>query len=69
MSDLIWVAIIGAIPPTLAVYLSDKKQTKKIDAVHDIANSRLTEALLKIEALSLTVERQRVAAKGRDEGS
>ena len=51
MNDLIWVAIIAAIPPTLAVILTARKQERKIDAVHDLANNRLTEALTKIEKL------------------
>ena len=61
MSDLIWVAIIAAFPPTLAVVLTSRKQEKKIDAVHQLANDRLTKALERIEKLQVLVDRGRKA--------
>lgn len=51
MTELIWVAVIAAIPPTLAVFFTARKQERKIAEVHDLANNRLTEALAKIEKL------------------
>ncbi len=67
MTDLVWVAVIAAIPPTLTVLVSNHHQNTKaaiiedkVDQVHALANDRLTKALDKIEALNLTVERLRV---------
>lgn len=72
MSDQVWTAIIAATPPTLtivaATWLQNRRADKtatvlgsKVDEVHQVTNSRLTEALVKIEAL----QRQLGQAEGK----
>ncbi len=55
-STLIWVALIAAVPPTLAAVaalISSRKNTAGLAVVHELVNSRLTAALDKIDALEL----------------
>jgi len=62
MSDTVWIAVVTAVAPTLAVILSNISQSKKtknvedkVDQVHQLANNRLTTALDKIEELTKVV--------------
>ena len=61
MSDLVWVAIIAAVPPILTVLLATWLQSRslgrKVDAVHALANDRLTKALEKIQELQRILDR------------
>jgi hypothetical protein len=56
VSDLIWVAIIAATPPTIASVLTAIRAEKKIDAVHALANNRLTEAIEGQRLLHVEIE-------------
>lgn len=58
MSDFIMAAIIAAVPPTLAVWVSHKKQAKEIEKVHVLVNSRLTTALEEIALLKTTLSKR-----------
>jgi rRNA pseudouridine-1189 N-methylase Emg1 (Nep1/Mra1 family) len=67
MSDVVKLALIVTIPPTLtalaallATLLRTHAIEKKVDDVHELANDRLTKALEEISALKLLSERQRV---------
>ena len=68
MSDLIWVAIIAATPPTIAAFVTARGTNQRVAQVHDLANNRLTEALNKIEILSGTVARLESEARTTKEG-
>lgn len=51
MSDLVTVALISAVAPVLTVIVAAWSMFRKLDAIHVLANSRLTEALQKIAKL------------------
>lgn len=51
MSDVVIVAIIVSVAPTLAVLATWRQQKKQVAEIHTMVNSRMEEALAKIEAL------------------
>ena len=51
----IWIAVIVAIPPTIAAVVN----SRKLDSVHILVNSRLSEALTEIKVLRKVVSSQR----------
>jgi hypothetical protein len=57
LSEPIVIALIVAIPPTLAVLLSAWKSSKKLDQIHVLVNDRLDMALKKIETLEEAARR------------
>ena len=52
------VAAVAGIPALLAVFLSHRVAGKKIEQVHVLVNSRLTEALDEIASLKITLDRK-----------
>ena len=58
MSEAILVALIVAIPPTLAVVVSAWKSSRKLDQIHVLVNDRLDVALKKIEMLEKTAKKR-----------
>lgn len=55
MSDIVKVAIIAAIAPTLlglAAFINSLRNSKKIDTVHELINSRMTELLSRTKEVS-----------------
>ena len=64
MNDIVWAALIAALPPVITIVLSNRAQNKKtdlvvrkVDEVHALANNRLSEALKKIEDLTIRLDR------------
>lgn len=57
MSDLVVVAIIAALPPTLAVVMARRATKAQMREVHDLVNSRLEAALTTIKSLEAEVRR------------
>ena len=55
MSDTVMVAAIAAIGPILTVAVAAVAVAKKLNTIHDLANSRLTVALRKIAKLERMV--------------
>jgi hypothetical protein len=51
-------AVIAGIVPMSAVVLSYRKQSTKMEEIHVLVNSRLTEALDEISSLKATMERK-----------
>jgi hypothetical protein len=51
-------ALIAGIVPLTAVILSYRKQATKMQEIHVLVNSRLTEALDEISSLKATLERK-----------
>jgi len=58
MTESVQAALIVAIPPTLAAVIAwigllrqGKQQITRLDQIHVVMNSRLTEALMKIDQL------------------
>ena len=51
-------ALIAGIVPLTAVVLSYRKQSTKMQEIHVLVNSRLTEALDEIASLKVTLERK-----------
>lgn len=51
MSDMVTVALISSVAPVLTVIVAAWSMFRKLDAIHVLANSRLTEALQKIVKL------------------
>jgi hypothetical protein len=52
------VAVIAGIAPLTAVFLSYRKQAVKMQEIHVLVNSRLTEALDEIASLKRTLDRK-----------
>ena len=57
----IWVAVIAAVAPTLAALFTGCENGRKLDAVHVLVNSRLSEALDEIKTLRGIVSTQGTA--------
>ena len=51
-------AVIAGIVPMTAVVMSYRKQSTKMEEIHVLVNSRLTEALDEIASLKVTMERK-----------
>jgi hypothetical protein len=51
-------ALIAGIVPLTAVVLSYRRQAVKMEEIHVLVNSRLTEALTEISSLKATLERK-----------
>jgi len=51
-------ALIAGVVPMSAVILSYRKQSGKMEEIHVLVNSRLTEALEEIASLKVTLERK-----------
>lgn len=51
MTDVVTVAVISSVAPVLTVIVAAWSMFRKLDAIHVLANSRLTEALQKIAKL------------------
>lgn len=58
MSEAVQVAIIVSIPPTFAVLVTAWFSAKKLEKVHTLVNSRLSEALGEIKRLQGVVSKQ-----------
>ena len=54
----VWVAVIAGCPALVAVILSHRRAGKKMEQIHVLVNSRLTEALDEISALKGTLVRK-----------
>ena len=52
------VAAVAGLPALLAVILSHRQAGKKIEQVHVLVNSRLSEALDEIASLKVTLDRK-----------
>lgn len=52
---VILVAVIAALPPTLVAILARRTTSKKLDEIHILVNSRLSEALDKIAVLETII--------------
>jgi hypothetical protein len=55
ISDSVVIALIAAVPPTLAVLLSHVKANKKLDGIHVLVNSRLSTALEELAVLKQSI--------------
>jgi hypothetical protein len=60
VTDPLWIAMIAAAPPTLAVVLVRREQGKKLDEIHVLVNSRLATALDEIAALKSAISAGKV---------
>ncbi len=73
MSETVQVAVITGLVSVIGTWLTTRRRFNRVDKdnqeLHALSNSRLTEALEKIEALSLKVERQRVTIDSNKEGA
>jgi len=64
MSDPIKIALIAALPPTLAVLWTAFRSWAKLDVIHTLTNSTLTAANKRIDELEMIVKRM---VKERDD--
>lgn len=59
------VAIIAAVPPVLTVVVAAWAVKNKLDAIHTLANSRLTDALREIVKLNRSIARTTLRSRRR----
>jgi len=55
---ILGAALIAAVAPTLAVYFSHRRAATRIEQIHVLVNSRLTQALAEINSLKATLDKK-----------
>ena len=54
----VWAALVAGLVPLAGVYWSHRRAGRKIEQIHVLVNSRLTEALDEIASLKATLDRK-----------
>jgi len=60
------VALIAGVAPMTAVIISSRKSGRKMEEIHVLVNSRLTQALEEIESLKVTLSAKEAVLAEKD---